>query len=169
MRPRAPGKAAARLFALILLFFVTPAAAQLRSGGASVGLVATLPDSVSVQHQAVPLAQSFAEGEPGGLEVVHVFLHWRLRPGHSVQVQPLLETEGQAAPLAVASGFLSLQQLNLASYLSSFQPPQGKSARLLGTFLNEGEKHTGRASLLIGAGRQAQAERPTVRISIAVL
>lgn len=157
------------LLAVFGLLGVTPVAAQFRSRAASVRLTATLPGSVTVQHQAVPLPQSFREGEAPGFEVVHVFLQWNLPPGMSVQLEPWLEEEREARPLLAISGFVGLRELALASHLSAFQPPRGKSARLLGAFTDGQEKPAGRASLLVGATAKDSAQLRTIRVAIAIL
>ena len=155
------------LLSLASLITGMPAAAQLRSPGAGVTLVAILHDSVRVQYQFVPRAWSFAQDDAAPLEVLHVFLQWRLRPGQSVQIQSTLDTEHQTRSLLSPSGFVSIRQLTAASSAFAFQLPSATPAVVLGA--ESEEAPVGRASFLIGLARPNQADGYTIRIAIAVL
>ena len=153
---------------LALGLLALPASAQLNSRSASVQLIATVPDSVTVRSQAIPFASSFTEGGSAPVELVQVLLQWRLRPGHSVHVQPTVEREERSQHLLRVSGFLTPKELALAAQISAFAPASDNSAVVVGALTSPEEKPVGWASLLVAQSRMGQREAGVLHISIAV-
>lgn len=157
------------LVALIVLTLALPVSAQLKSRSVSVALVARMPESVTVHYQPVPLAPALAEQAGAAVDVYLVSLAWRLRPGQSLQVQPVLEKEDEAQPVLSADGFVSLRRLVLESQLLGFRSRTESGAGLLGAVADGEEKPVGQAAFIIGAAAPRSAPSQTVRISIAIL
>lgn len=132
-----------------------------------------MPESVTVHYQPVPLAPALAEQAGAAVDVYLVSLAWRLRPGQSVQVQPVLEKEDEAQPVLSADGFVSLRRLALESQLLGFRSRTESGAPdasgLLGAVADGEEKPVGQVAFMIGAAAPRSAPSQTVRISIAIL
>ncbi len=82
---------AAAIFILVGLTGELPAFAQLASDGASIALVATLSESVTIHHHTVPIAEPFAEEGADPFEVYYL-----LSPNSTAQT-PNWETKPQTA------------------------------------------------------------------------
>ena len=82
---------AAAIFILVGLTGELPAFAQLASDGASIALVATLSESVTIHHHTVPIAEPFAEEGANPFEV-----YYSLSPNSAAQT-PNWETKPQTA------------------------------------------------------------------------
>lgn len=146
------------LLLLVCVAAGSSAAAQLRSLGASIALVATLPDSVTLRPVSVRLPQSFTRGQSAPFEILAVFLHWQLKPGHSVQVQSTLATTEPARPPASPARFLSMRELALASHILVLLPPSETRPLVLAAITDAEEKPVGRAGLLLILPRPRQAD-----------
>ncbi len=139
-------KTVASLLVLGSLIAGSSTSAQVRSGATSVGLVATLPGSVTLQYQSLPMGQSFAENGGTPLEALHVSLTWRLQPGRKIQIQPTQSTEHQTRPLLNSSGFVSMEQFTLESNIFAFQPVSDTQVQVLGAVTASEKESVGRSS-----------------------
>ena len=146
-----------------------PASAQLPSAKASVGLVAYLPESVTVQYRFFPMAQFFEEEEGSPAEILHVFLGWRLREGQNIQVRAVVESGVRSRRVLSSPGFVSIERLALEPFPSAFQPTAQTGGSLLATLVGGEKKSVGSAGLIVGVDGESETENSTLRITVSVL
>jgi len=156
------------LFVAVCLIPASVASAQIKSRGAAVQLLATLPEALTVHYQSVPVAFPLATGDSSPPEILHVFVQWRLRPGQNVQVQPARETGGTQTFL-FSSGFIGLPRNSSPSYVFSFLSPTEDRVVVLDAPFGSTDGQTGGSSLLITPGSRAPGNFTTIRVTVAVL
>lgn len=147
----------------------SPAFAQFPSARASVGMVAYLPESVTLQNWVFPMAQFFEDQEGSTAEILHVFIGWRLREGQNIQVRAVVESGDKSRSIFSSPGFVSIERLALEPFPSALQPTAQTGASLLGTLVDAEKKSVGNTGLLVGAGVEGDAENSTIRITVSVL
>lgn len=156
------------LFVAVCLIPASVTSAQIKSRGAAVQLVATLPEALTVRYQSLPVAFPLATDDSSPLEILHVFVEWRLRPGQNVQVQPARETGGTQTFL-FPSGFIGLPRTSPPSFLFSFLSPTDDRVVVLDAPFGSTDGQTGGASLLISPGTPLPGDSTTIRLTVAVL
>jgi hypothetical protein len=156
------------IFVAVCLIPESIASAQIKSRGTAVQLLATLPEALTVRYQSVPVAFPFAKGDSSPLEILHVFVQWRLRPGQNVEVQLARETGGTQT-LLFPSGFIGLPRTSAPSYTFSFLSPTEDRVVVLDAPFELTGGQTGGASLLISPGPRAPGDPTTIRVTVAVL
>jgi len=142
-------------FSVHILLWVTvvsspPAFAHAQSNAASVTLVATVQESLAVNHVFVSVALPFLQDKAAVPAILLILLQWRLRNGRGLWTEPTLVAEDHEERLSSPSGFFTLRQLAGPSPLFSFCPSSKKRMIMLGALTDSAEEPAGRASLWIG-------------------
>jgi hypothetical protein len=144
-----------------------PALAQLNSPAASVTLVATVQESVAIQHLVIPRVQPASENPVAPSEGLLVLLQWRFDQGKSVQMKCALNPDHESGSDSSPAHFASLGRLASASAALAFQSQAQLETMALGFVPEPEQTRVGSASFLVGVNRP-NSDVHILRISLAV-
>lgn len=151
---------------LLCLLNALPAFAQLNSPATSVTLVATVQESVAIQHLVIPGAQPASDDQVGLPEGLLVFLQWRFDQGKSVQMKCALNPD-QESGRDPSPHFASLGKLASASAALAFQSQAQLKTMALGLVAEPEQTRVGSVSFLVGVD-PPNSDLHILRISLAV-
>ena len=124
-----------------------PGAAQ-SSGGATLGLQLTIPDSINARE--IEMASNTRD----------ITVEWALRPNHSVLIRSSVSGGRESAALLRVPGFLAPREIETLSFISAFQPVRQSRPALLGALARMETESTGRLDLLLSTPPPPPGEMP---------
>ena len=165
--PRRLLRLSSRIALPLCLITALPVFAQLNSPAASVTLVATVQESVTIQHLVLPRAQPDVNDDSPPPEGLLVFLQWRFEQGKGVQMKYTLNPDQENASDSSPARFASLSKLASAAAGFAFQSQAQIKTMALGLVPEPEQTQVGSASFLVGVNRP-NSDVYTVRISLGV-
>ena len=165
--PRRLLQLSTRIALLFCLLHALPAFAQLSSPAASVTLVATVQESVTIQHLVIPSAQPASDNQVAPPEGLLVFLQWRFDQGKSIQMKCALNPDHASGPDSSPAHFASFSKLASASAALAFQSQAQLKTMAPGLVAAPEQTPVGSASFLLGVN-PPNSDVHILRISLAV-
>jgi len=151
----------------LCLITALPVFAQVNSPAGSVTLVATVQESVAVQHIVLPDAQPDSNDQVAPRGGLLVFFQWRFDQGRNIQVKCALNPDQENASDSSPAHFASLSKLASASAAFAFQSQGQLNTMALGLVPDPEQTRVGSANFLVGVNRP-NSDVHIIRISFGV-
>lgn len=114
------------------------------------------------------MSLDFGEREVAPAEILGLALHWHLGLGESLQIQFGLDTENERQALLSEGGFLTVEQLRVASFNHAFLLPAGASGSILSSSVDSPAESRGRAEVLVGVVPRHLDGSQVLRVTVVV-
>jgi hypothetical protein len=165
--PRRLLRLSSRMALPLCLITALPVFAQVNSPAGSVTVVATVQESVAVQHVVLLDAQPDSNGRVTPRGGLLVFFQWRFDQGKSIQVKYALNPDQENASDSSPTHFASLSKLASASAAFAFQSEGQFNIMALGLVPDPEQTRVGSVNFLVGVNRP-NSDVHTIRISFGV-